>query len=299
MDDDDPRDREVRSRPGGDWDAVIRALYDRDAAWDAWRDDVTHTVSVEFPTMGFHLEVFEDEVSWTTGPVGLSSAHRRALLRLGTHVESAVRLRRLPSSLVAVVTASGSVEGRTDVRGLWRGLVRGELGVVERRERGDARFWFIENDPRHLRLRALTDGEERVVTMICEGQQANEVSFALGITPAAVSVRLRRATEKLALASRFDLLRVAAILLRDRGARVGATALSPAESDVLGLLARGLSNGEIAAARSRSVRTVAKQVASVLKKLGANGRRALAGFALAAAPRTSDPETGKGRWRLP
>ena len=41
-------------------------------------------------------------------------------------------------------------------------------------------------------------------------------------------------------------------------------------------LAHGLSNAEIAAARGRSVRTVANQVASLLRKLGA-GSRAEAG----------------------
>ncbi len=51
--------------------------------------------------------------------------------------------------------------------------------------------------------------------------------------------------------------------------------LSAAESDVLELVLRGASNAEIAKARGRSVRTVANQVASLLRKLGVESRFAL------------------------
>jgi len=50
------------------------------------------------------------------------------------------------------------------------------------------------------------------------------------------------------------------------------SALSPAESDVLQLVLRGASNAEIAKARGRSVRTIANQVASLLRKLGVESR---------------------------
>ena len=48
--------------------------------------------------------------------------------------------------------------------------------------------------------------------------------------------------------------------------------LSAAEEDVLRLLAAGLGNQAIAEARGTSVRTVANQVAALLRKLGAGSR---------------------------
>jgi DNA-binding NarL/FixJ family response regulator len=49
-------------------------------------------------------------------------------------------------------------------------------------------------------------------------------------------------------------------------------ALTRAERSVLELLAAGASNAQIAGARGSSVRTVANQVASLLKKLAAGSR---------------------------
>lgn len=55
-----------------------------------------------------------------------------------------------------------------------------------------------------------------------------------------------------------------------------APALPAAERDVARLVARGLSNREIAAIRGTSTRTVANQVAAIMKKLGAASRVAIA-----------------------
>jgi DNA-binding NarL/FixJ family response regulator len=51
--------------------------------------------------------------------------------------------------------------------------------------------------------------------------------------------------------------------------------LSPAEVEVLHAVRAGFSNGQIAQLRGRSDRTVANQVAAILRKTGASGRRAL------------------------
>lgn len=53
-------------------------------------------------------------------------------------------------------------------------------------------------------------------------------------------------------------------------------ALTPAEAEVAGLACAGLTNAEIAARRGSSVRTVANQIAAVLRKTGAVSRRELA-----------------------
>lgn len=54
------------------------------------------------------------------------------------------------------------------------------------------------------------------------------------------------------------------------------TRLSDAEAEVGRLVVRGFSNAEIAVVRGTSVRTVANQMASILRKLGLASRRELA-----------------------
>ena len=53
-------------------------------------------------------------------------------------------------------------------------------------------------------------------------------------------------------------------------------ALTPAELDVARLAARGLSNKEIAHQRARSERTIANQLAAILRKLRLSSRAQLA-----------------------
>lgn len=55
-----------------------------------------------------------------------------------------------------------------------------------------------------------------------------------------------------------------------------ASALSPAEIEVARMAIGGLSNAKIAEHRGTSVRTVANQMASLLRKLGLSTRRELA-----------------------
>lgn len=56
----------------------------------------------------------------------------------------------------------------------------------------------------------------------------------------------------------------------------GRAQLTEAERDVALAVARGLSNAEIAKTRGASPRTIANQVAAILKKLGVSSRVALA-----------------------
>jgi DNA-binding CsgD family transcriptional regulator len=101
------------------------------------------------------------------------------------------------------------------------------------------------------------------------------VAYALGISPSLVSRRLGLAASKLGLSSRLELLRLAALITGDPRAGALPTTLTAAESAILSLLREGLSNRQIAQFRCRSVRTIANQVASLLRKTDSPSRRAL------------------------
>jgi len=66
--------------------------------------------------------------------------------------------------------------------------------------------------------------------------------------------------------------------------------LTAAERDVRALILRGLANAEIARARGTSVRTVANQVAALMRKLGVGSRAELAALALTIAGGTLSDE---------
>jgi DNA-binding NarL/FixJ family response regulator len=108
------------------------------------------------------------------------------------------------------------------------------------------------------------------------------VAYALGLPLPTVSTRLASAASKIGLATRMELVRIAAMLAHDPRARFERTSLTIAERDVLELLAQGLTNKQIATLRGRSIRTIANQVASLLAKTKAPSRRTLVA---AAAPR--------------
>ena len=65
--------------------------------------------------------------------------------------------------------------------------------------------------------------------------------------------------------------------------RGAASPLTPAETEIVGLLVRGRSNADIAAHRGTTLRTISKQVDSIYKKLGVHSRAELA-LAVGEAP---------------
>lgn len=103
-----------------------------------------------------------------------------------------------------------------------------------------------------------------------------QIAYALGTSTPTISTRLALAASKVGVATRADLIRLAALLTREPRADFPDAVLTSAERDVLSLVERGLSNRAIAAMRQRSVRTIANQVASLLRKTRSPSRRALA-----------------------
>lgn len=247
--------------------------------------------------------------------VALASADRRRLTWFGLHVEAALRMRLRPESLRAVVGPTGRIEHlagdaptaeqlagavravqearRTwrsggDALAHWPALAAGELSVVERRIGTRPHYHFFDNPPHRQPLSALTDGEQDAVAAIARAPSIKAAAYELGTSASALSHRLAGAASKLGLCTTMDLVRLAAVLARDPRARFEHIALTPSEEDVLELVGRGLSNAEIARIRARSARTIANQVASLLRKTGAPNRRAL--DALAVTRQTTRPD---------
>ncbi len=233
--------------------------------------------------------------------IHLSRYDRSLLARVALHLETSYRLRRRPEVLKAVLDVDGRVLERSsdappadvlaahavsvtrareqpdgaDALALWPALVSGQLSLVERGSGARKRYLFIENAPSGQPFRALSPAEVDVVSLAARGHPTKLIAYALGVSPSIVSTRMASAAAKLGASSRMDLVRLAAMLSRDPRARFAEIALTDAERDVLELLQHGLSNEEIASMRSRSVRTIANQVASLLRKTNSRSRREL------------------------
>lgn len=237
------------------------------------------------------------------GPASVSHHERRLLSQVAVHLETAYRLRRRPETIRAVLRPDGRVEhreggeldtarlkahllqvesARTKRRrvgeqglDLWRALVGGEVSVVERTDGAQRHYLVVENPPHRQPMRVLTDGELDAVALAARGMSAKLIAYSLGISAVTVSARLAAAASKVGVATRIELIRLAAMLTREPRAAFDDLSLTDAERNVLELVRSGLSNDEIAQMRSRSVRTIANQVATLLKKTNATSRRAL------------------------
>jgi len=132
----------------------------------------------------------------------------------------------------------------------------------------------------------LTARELRVLDIAIRGVPTKALAYEVGVSSSTISRWLAEAARKLGLESRLALLREAARCAATEPRDF--TQLTPAEREVLALVCAGLSNAAIARLRSRSERTIANQVASMLRKTESDSRRALV---IAATRATNDRET--------
>lgn len=229
----------------------------------------------------------------------ITKHERRSLIQLGLHLENGLRFRGRASVTRGWIDMAGhyDLDGVAAVAGpslaasarriegarrrspaaldLWHALVAGRYSLVPRYENGVRRYAVIENAPSSRALRALSDREVDVLSVAARGVPSKLVAYGLGISAPVVSSSLRDASAKLGLTSRLDLLRLAAMLTGDHRAHAPSATLTSAEQEILELLRQGLSNAQIAKHRSRSIRTIANQVASLLRKTRSTSRRAL------------------------
>jgi DNA-binding CsgD family transcriptional regulator len=136
-------------------------------------------------------------------------------------------------------------------------------------------YELVENARAWRQVRALTRREVDVLDLASTGLSNKLCGYALGLSPAAISMALTNAAQKLGALTQLELLRIAALLAHDPRGDTDEATLTAAEREILALLRLGLSNADIAAQRGRSVRTIANQVASLLEKTGRPSRRAL------------------------
>lgn len=227
---------------------------------------------------------------------------RRTLTQIALHLETALRARSRPLVVIAVVRPDGKILHRTESApsqldthvkrierartrrlrsapeglDLWNAIVEGRASIVERIDGGQRLYFVIENAPASQSFHALAREEVEAVSYATRGLSSKLVAYALGVSEGEVSARLSRASRKVGLATRLELVRLAALLTRDPNAGLEDASFTPAERDVLQLLREGLSNREIATIRHRSIRTIANQVASLLRKTNTPTRRVLA-----------------------
>ena len=148
----------------------------------------------------------------------------------------------------------------------WSAVVGGEYDVVL-----EGRVYLFVA-PMGSR-RPLTSTELVVVDAAARALRGKEIAYTLGIAPSTVSATLSSAAAKLGLSS-TDLARLARALVVGPPC-ANERSLSDAEREVLDLLLEGKSNAEIAHERNRSIRTIANQVASILRKTDSASRHVL------------------------
>jgi DNA-binding NarL/FixJ family response regulator len=172
---------------------------------------------------------------------------------------------------------------------LWSGLIAGRWSLLDRFESGGRRYIVAcenQNTPRVPRC--LTPREEHVAQLAARGRSNHEIAYELGVDFETVSAHLKRALRKLGCSGRGNLIRlidaaqfeltwsnhgdVIAVFVERSASKSIPRGLTTAEREVFEGVVAGKTNAEIAEERGTSVRTVANQVASVLRKSGARSR---------------------------
>jgi DNA-binding NarL/FixJ family response regulator len=221
------------------------------------------------------------------------------------HAEGAARSKAHQSTLreavLAMVRARG--DARDDGEGaleLWQALVAGRWSLVDRFESDGRRYVLARRNPPGARdPRGLSPHERAAVHYLALGHSNKEVAYALGLAEGTIAALAARVYRKLGVRSRPELVerifgpspaarevQNAQVKVADEELRVVSwdattaagddSSLTTAELEIARAVARGMSNAEIAAARSTSARTVANQLAAIYRKLKVGSRVELA-----------------------
>lgn len=204
--------------------------------------------------------------------------------------------RELLRSVVRAIdrARAGRKKSSPDPLAAWTALVDGRWSLVDFVESDGRRLVLaVPNAPSAVDPRRLTAEQRVVAAYVARGDSNKLIAYTLGLPPGTVATRTRAAFRKLGvrtraafvdryltvLASDYDRLSVGGerLIVGEVSAPsyvdVGLTA---AETAVALLVARGLSNAQIARARGTSASTVANQLERVYRALGVSSRAELA-----------------------
>ena len=107
------------------------------------------------------------------------------------------------------------------------------MSLVARAEGTKRHYLVVDNAPGRQPMRALSKSELDVVSYAARGLSLKMIAYGLGLPTPTVSARLASAASKVGLATRMELVRIAAMLVHDPRARFEEIALTTAERDVL------------------------------------------------------------------
>lgn len=174
---------------------------------------------------------------------------------------------------------------------LWPALVAGRWALADHVELDGRRVVLaVAGEAVLENPRALSPKEQRVALLVASGATNCEIAAELNLTEGGVAAHLHSAMRKFKCSSRGDLIRIAhsdnetwtladgpesLAVLAERPRRCTVSefpALTASERAVLAMIRSGNSNKQIASTRKRSERTVANQVASILRKAGRHSR---------------------------
>lgn len=229
---------------------------------------------------------------------------------VGVARQSAV-LQTLRAAVIAREHARGS-QGRADADralAIWPALIAGQWSLVDHVELDGRRVVLaVRNCAGVANPRALTGREQQVVSLAAQGATNGEIAHEFALSEGGVAAHLHGALRKLKCRSRTDLIRVAraehqewmltahreavAVIAEQRQDSLDTQfpKLSRSERAVLLLIRAGHTNQRIAASRGTSERTVANQVASLLRKTGRHSRYEL----VASVTAETVPPEGQG-----
>lgn len=185
----------------------------------------------------------------------------------GQAIELACRLQP-DVVLMDLLMPHGAASAETELRSGWRNDVSAETGGVKA-------IGVIRQSLPDTEVIALTSVLED--DLVIQAVQAGAIGYLLKDTEAH---ELRRAIKAAAAGELILSPKAAARLLRDMRPPSNPEPLTEREREVLGLLARGKSNKEIAGVLHVSAPTVKTHVSSILNKLGVASRTQAALYAI-------------------
>jgi DNA-binding NarL/FixJ family response regulator len=238
--------------------------------------------------------------------VNIDARARAVLSQIRPHLETGLRLRCDPSLVpIAVLTDRGKllhVEADSGLRAftpqlkahiawleavrvgrepvevdydVWENVCAGRWLLTQCSEaNGRNQYVVFESQTKGIDWQRISGSDRKIITYSVNGLSGKEVAAKMKISEAQVSTRLAATARALGLRSRSELLRLVAILRPSRRRSSRYEKLTLAEQEILAMIERGQRNEQIATQRGRSVKTVANQVAAILRKTATTSRRA-------------------------